>query len=212
MDKFSSEQKRIAMALLHGGPQTIEELNGSVGISFDVLSKELKGLVKLKLLVADGYPLKYSLKKEIMEELKRRKNLSMDDENPIRLKVVIDVQAIVEEVAEKSLAEVEKALRGEKDFIVYTIFKAKPINHGETVTSYIEADVSVKDFKSLVKLMYFFGPTSVEVVKPRKLEVSIDDLQEGLMDMAEMIQAYNYHVLKTMKKTELESFQKKLLK
>lgn len=212
MDKFSSEQKRIAIALLHGGPQTIEELNSSVGLSFDVLSKELKELVKLKLLIADGYPLKYSLKREIMEELKRRKSISMDDENPLRLKVVIDVQALVEEVAEKSLNEVEKALRAEKDFTVYDLFKAKPIKQGDTVTSYLEADVSVKDFKSLVRLMYFFGPTSVEVVKPRKLELSIDDLQEGLMDMAEMIQAYNYHVLKTMKKDELESFQKKLFK
>lgn len=210
--EFSSEQKRIALTLLHGGPQTIEELNGSVGIPFDVLSKELKGLVKLKLLIVDGYPLKYSLKKEIMEELKRRKEISMDDENPVRLKVLIDVQALVEEVAEKSLAEVEKALREEKDFTVYGVFKAKPISHGETVTSYVEADVSVKDFKALVRLMYFFGPTSVEVVKPKKLEISIDDLQEGLMDMAEMIQAYNYHVLKAMKKSELESFQKKLFK
>lgn len=212
MDKFSSEQKRIAIALLHGGPQTIEELNSSVGLPFDVLFRELKGLVKLKLLVVEGYPLKYALKKEIAAELQRRKELSLDDENPIRLKVVIDVQAIVEEVAQKSLAEVEKALRAEKEFTVYDIFTAKPISHGETVTSYLEADISVKDFKSLVRLMYFFGPTSVEVVKPRKLELSIDDLQEGLMDMAEMIQAYNYHVLKTMKKSELESFQKKLLK
>lgn len=212
MDKFSNEQKRIALALLHGGPQTIEELNGSLGVPFDVLSKELKELVKLKLLIVDGYPLKYSLKKEIMEELKRRKSISMDDENPIRLKVVIDVQALVEEVAEKSLTEVEKALRAEKEFTVYDIFKAKPMSQGDTVTSYLEADLSVKDFKSLVRLMYFFGPTSVEVIKPKKLELSIDDLQEGLMDMAEMIQAYNYHVLKTMKKSELESFQKKLFK
>lgn len=212
MDKFSSEQKRIALAILHGGPQTIEELNGALTIPFGVLSKELKELVKLKLLAVEGYPPRYALKKEIAAELKRRKELSLDDENPVRLKVMIDVQAIVEEVAEKSLAEVEKALRAEKDFTVYSVFKAKPINHGETVTSYLEADVSVKDFRGLVRLMYFFGPTSVEVVKPKKLEIRIDDLQEGLMDMAEMIQAYNYHVLKTMKKSELESFQKKLFK
>lgn len=211
MEKFSPEQKRIAHAMFRGGPKTIEELHKGLGLSFDVLSKELKELLKMKLVVVEGYPSKYSLKKEILEELKRRKDLSEDDANQLRLRVIIDVQALVEEVATKSLNEVEKALQADSDFTIYELVKAQPIKKDETVTSYLEADLSVKDYKSLVKLMYFFGPTSVEVLKPKKLEISMSDLQEGLMDMAEMIQAYNYHILKNMKKDELERFQKKLL-
>jgi len=40
----------------------------------------------------------------------------------------------------------------------------------------------------------------------------MDDLQDALMDMAEMIQAYNASMLKYMEKEELEEFAKNLYK
>ncbi len=211
MDKFTKDQKRIAVALLQNGPKTVEELNRLLGLPFDVLSSQIKELLKLKLLIVEGYPPKYYLSKEIAKELRRRKDLAAEDDNPLRLKVIIDVQALVEEAAIKALNEAEKALRKDKDFTIYDLIKAEPIKQGDYVTSYLEANISVPDFKTLVKLMYFFGPTSVEVLKPKKFEIAMDDLQEGLMDMAELIQSYNYYILKTMKKDELEAFQKKLL-
>ena len=59
--------------------------------------------------------------------------------------------------------------------------------------------------------MYFFGPTSLEVLKPKKFEIPMSDLQDGLMDMAEMIQSYNMHILKSMRKDDLERFQRKMM-
>ncbi len=210
MDKFTNDQKRIALALA-GGPKTIDELNKGLGMPFDVLSKELKELLNLKLAVVEGYPSKYHLKKEIINEIKRRKEVSLDDSNPLRLKIIIDVQALVAEAATKSLNEVEKKLKADNDFTIYDIFKAEPIKHEEYFTSYLEINLSVKDFKSLVKLMYFFGPTSLEVLKPKKFEIPMSDLQDGLMDMAEMIQSYNMHILKSMRKDDLERFQRKMM-
>ena len=206
---FSEEQKRIAVSLLHG-PKTSEELNKQLNIAFNELNKELNAMLKLKVITKSGYPLRYSLKPEIEKEVRRRKDLSEEDDFRLRVRAIVDVQTIEEALAKKSLDEVEKALRKDKDFTIYDITKAEPIQQGEHFTSYMEADLSVKDFKALVKLMYFYGPTTIEVIWPKKLELSLDDLQEGLMEMAEMIQAYNYHILKMMSKKELEDFQKKL--
>jgi len=58
--------------------------------------------------------------------------------------------------------------------------------------------------------MYFYGPSSVEVLKPAKFDIRADDLQDGLMDMAEMIQAYNSHVLQLMGRKELAEFNSRL--
>lgn len=211
MEKFSENQKKIAHSLFLGS-KTSEELSEKLEIPFPEVSKELKGLLKLNLVTVSGYPSKYFLKKEIQGELMRRKELSADDKNPLRLKIIIEVQALIEESALKSLKQVEDGLKSDKDFIVYDTFFAEPMKQDEKFSSYLEANLSVKDFKSLVKLMYFFGPTSIEVLKPQKMEVSLSDLQDGLNDMAEMIQSYNYYILKLMNKKELEEFQKKLLK
>ncbi len=211
MEKFSAEQSKISHGLFLG-PKTIEELAKSTGFSVPVLSRELKVLIKMGFVGVSGYPSKYSLKKEIQQELSRRKELSLEDKNMVRLKAVIEVQALVEESAVKSLESVEKGLREQDDFTIYSINVAKPLKQEEKFSSYLEVDLSVKDFKALVKLMYFFGPTSVEVLKPSKMEVSMHDLQEGLMEMAEMIQAYNYYILKLMNKKELEEFQRKLIR
>ena len=64
----------------------------------------------------------------------------------------------------------------------------------------------------MVKFMYFYGPTSVEVLKPQKVVLAMDDLQDALMEMAEMIQSYNEAMLKSMAKSELEDFAKNLYK
>ena len=183
MAAFSDNQKKISHSLFLGG-KTIEELSKATGFSGTELSKELKALIKAGYVTVFGYPSKYSLKNEIQQELSRRKELSAEDKNMVRLKAIIEVTALLEESAVKSLEEVEKGIREQEDFIIYSISTAKPIKHDEKFSSYLEADLSVKDFKALVKLMYFFGPTSIEVLKPHKIEISMADLQDGLGEIA----------------------------
>jgi len=209
--KFTEKQAKIAHFISTGG-KTSEEISSKLKIPLNEVSEELKAMMKLRLVRQDGYPLKYSLAPEIEGKLKERKEIAMEDTYKLRLKIITDVQSIEEELAIKSLDEVEKALRQESDFTVYDISKAKPVKEGEHYTSYLEAELSVKDFPALVRLVYFYGPTSIEVVKPQKFEISMDELQDGIMDMVEMVQSYNYHILKLMNKKELDEFQRKLLK
>ena len=209
--RFTEKQAKIAH-FVSSAPKTAEEISSRLALPLDEVSEELKGMMKLKLIRQDGYPLKYSLAHEIDVRLKERKEISMEDSYKLRLKIITDVQSIEENMAMKSLDEVEKALRQEQDFTIYDVTKAKPVKEGEHYTSYLEAELSVKNFPALVRLVYFFGPTSIEVIRPEKFEISIEELQDGLMDMVEMVQSYNYHILKLMNKKELDEFQRKLLK
>ena len=207
--RFTEEQKRIAV-LLFQSPKTAEELSNKLNAKQEELGKELKEMLKLKLIAQEGYPPKYKLKQEIYKEVMRRKEIEAEDRFKLRLKIMIEAQAIEQEILKKQMKEIEAALRKEKDFTVYDVKHAKAIKSREYYSTYAEVNLSVRDFKSLVKLMYFYGPVSVEVIKPSRYEIAISDLQDGLMDMADMIQSYNQYVLKLMNRKELNEFYNKL--
>lgn len=205
MVKFTEEQKRIAFSL-YSAPKTVEELNKALGIPFDQLNEQLKQMLKLQLVKVEGYPQKYRLVDSVAEGVKRRKEIAEKDPFDLRLKTVIEFKAVEESFLEKHIKELEGKLRKDKHYIIYDIYKAKPMHSGTHYTSYLEVNLSAKDFTSIIRFMYFYGPSSVEVLKPRKVVLSMDDLQDALMEMAEMVQIYNAAMLKSMAKEELEEF------
>lgn len=209
MGKYTSEQKKIAVLLMHS-PKTVEELNNQLNIPYNDLTEQLKGMLKLDVISKSGYPPKYRLKENIVEAVRKRVDIAEKDQFKLRMKVIIEGLAIEEELLKKQMNDVKKALEKEKDFTIYDIRMEKIAKVGEHYSTFLEVNLSVKDFKALVKLMYFFGPSSVEILKPDKLEIPLSDLQDGLVDMAEMIQAYNHYILKMMNRQELAEFHRKL--
>ena len=69
--RFSDEQKKIAILLLNE-PKTEEQLNKQLNIPFDRLMLELKTMVKLNVISKEGYPTKYKLKQDIIDEVQKR--------------------------------------------------------------------------------------------------------------------------------------------
>ena len=209
MSRFSEEQKRIALLLLHE-PKTAEELNKQLSIPYNKLMAELKAMLKLDVIQREGYPTKYRLKANIAKEVQRRKKIAEDDMNKLRLQAFIEMQAIEEDLLKKQLGKVKEALQKEKAFTVYSLEQAEPVKEGEHFSSYLSVNFSVKDFPALVKFMFFYGPSSIEVLKPDRIELSAQDLQEGLIDMAEMVQKYSQYISRMMNKEELEKFHTQL--
>ena len=211
MAKFqlSELQKKIGLSILHNS-KTAEELVKDLGVSYEDLTGELKEMMRLNLIKMSGYPLKYSITKEISEALSQRSQIAEKDPFKIRLALIIEAQALEEELLLKEMKNIESAMRKEKDFTVYSSKLSEPAKNGEYYANYLEAELSVKDFTSMVKLMYFYGPVSVEVLKPEKLELSASELQDGLGLMLNMIQSYNHTMLKLMNRQELEQFYKKI--
>jgi len=209
MPKFTEEQKRIAMLLLHE-PKTIEELNKQLNLPYNKLSEELKEMLKKEVITKEGFPTKYKLKENIAEEVLRRKKVSETDDSALRLRAYIEMQAIEETLLKKNMDKIAEAMQKETVFTVYSLEKAKVSQQEEYYSSYIEVNLSVKDFASLIKFMFFYAPSSIEVLKPEKVSFSAHDLQDGLIDMTDMINKYSNYIAKSMNKEELEKFHDKL--
>ncbi|MEW6294871.1 MAG: hypothetical protein AB1467_01075 [Candidatus Diapherotrites archaeon] len=209
MVKYTDTQKRIALLLMHE-PKTVEELSNQLNIPYDELMEELKPMLKLELVEKEGYPTKYRLKQHIKEEVKRRKELSEEDKNKLRLLATIEVQAIEEELLKKQLKEIKEAMMKEEDFLIYDIREAEAVKQNEYQSSFLEVNLSVKDFRALMRLMFLYGPVAVEVLKPQKFETTMDDLQDGLMAVVEIVHTYTDYIAKKMSREELEEFTRKL--
>ncbi len=211
MPRFTEEQKRIALLLIHG-PKTAEDLNSQLNIPFNKLTDELKAMIKLGVIEKQGFPTKYALKKNIASEVQKRKKIAETDLNKLRIRAFIEMQAIEEELLKKQLDKLEDAMKKDKSFTLYSLDRAKIDKQGEYYSTYFEINFSVKDFVSLVKFMFFYGPTSVEVVKPSKIEFSAQDLQDGLIEMSDMVQKYSQTIHKMLSKQELDKFTADLYK
>jgi hypothetical protein len=211
MAKLTETQKSVALALLTG-PRTVEELAKSQKLSLGELQETLKEMVKLDLAIKEeGYPTKYSLKKEIVEELGRRQKIEEEDKNYIRIKAVIEMIAIEPEILKKATDKITESLQNDKSFTVYDLKIHPVLKQEEDYSTFVDLNVTAKDFRSIVKFMYFYGPSSVEIIKPAKIELSAQDFQDGLMDMAEMIQNYTQYIARMMNRQELESLHQRLI-
>ncbi len=211
MSRFTEEQKRIALLLLHE-PKTVEELNAQLNIPYDKLMNELRGMLKLKVVEKKGFPTKYALKDNIAEEVRRRQQLGDNDFNSVRIKAFVEIQAVEESLLKKQLDKLSKEIKKDKAFIVYDLNKAKIEENEGQFTSFLEVNMSVKNFSALVRFMIFYGPTAVEVLKPETIEFSAQDLQEGLVDIADMVNKYAAFIASKMNKDELEAFYDRLFK
>ena len=209
MGRYTEEQKRIALLLMHE-PKTIEQLNQQLNIPYDELTHQVKEMLQLGVVVKEGFPTRYRLKEEIAERAKKRRDLAEEDDNPVRLKVTIEAQATERSGVERALTEMEAALRREPDFTIYECVLEKLIESGSHYSSFLEVNLSVKDFRALMKLLFFYGPSSLEVLKPDKWAITADDLQDGLVDAANMVYGYNDYIIKQMTKKELQEFSNKL--
>ena len=211
MANFTEEQKRIAMLLMYGS-KTAEELNKQLDIPYDKLMQELSGLLKLDVIAKEGYPTKYNLKENISQEVKRRKRISEDDSFKLRLSAFIEMQAIEKTLLENNLAKIEGAVKKEKDFTIYSIEKAEVKKEDEYYSSYLEVNLTVRDFTTLMHFVMFYAPASLEIIKPAKIEFTAQDLQDGLVDLSDMIHKYTDYITKLMNRKELERFNKNLFK
>ena len=197
------------MLLLHE-PKDAEELNKQLSIPYNKLMEELKGMLKLGVIEKEGYPTKYKLKHNIAKEVQRRKQVAEEDQNMVRLRAFIEMQAIEPDLLKKQMGALKDALEKDKAFTLYAAEEAEAVKEGEHYSSYLDVNFSVTDFVSLVRFMFFYGPSSIEVVKPDKIEFSAQDLQDGLVDMADMVQKYTQYITKILSREELEKFTRQL--
>jgi len=207
MGGFSDEQKKIALLLL-SEPKTEEELHKQLNLPYDKLSVELKEMLKLGLVLKEGYPTKYRLRQDIINELQKRKKIAEDDSFKIKIRAIIELKAVEENLLKKHLEKITEALQNEKRFTIYGINQAEVVEEDEMYSSFLEVTLTVKDFPMLISFLFYYGPTTVEVMKPSKIELSSYEFQEGLVTLSEIFQKYADYFTKKLTKAELDRFYK----
>ncbi|MBT4870288.1 MAG: hypothetical protein HON47_01830 [Candidatus Diapherotrites archaeon] len=203
--RFSDEQKKIAILLLNE-PKTEEQLNKQLNIPFDRLMLELKTMVKLNVISKEGYPTKYKLKQDIIDEVQKRKEISDKDAFRLRIRAIIEFKAIEETLLKRHMGKIKEALDKEKPFTIYDVKEAEIVEEGEMYSSFLEVNLSIKDYPSLIRFLFYYGPVNIEIIKPKKLEFNHFEFQEGLMELADIFQKYADFFTKHLNKEELNKF------
>jgi len=206
---FSDEQKKIALLLLSES-KTEEELHKQLNLPYDKLSIELKQMLKLGLVLKEGYPTKYRLRQDIIDELQKRKKISDSDAFKIKVSAIIELKAIEKNLLEKHIQKIIDAIKSEKNFTIYNMAPAEVVEEDEMYSSFIEVTLTVKDFSTLMLFLFYYGPTSIEIIKPDKIEITQQEFQDGLVQLSGIFQKYADFMLKHLNKEELNKFHKDL--
>ncbi len=205
-----SEDKKLISRLLLRGPKTADEIANSLSMQGSRVSGELKEMLSTGLVSKSGYPTKYSLEKGITETLRERKETESKDHFKVRLRAVIEMQAIDESLLEQHLSQIEEMLKNEKDYTIYAMKRAEIQKSGEYYSSFIDLNFSARDFKAMVRFVFFYGPSVIEVLKPNRVEFGAEDLQNALVQMSVLVQAYSEEITRLMNRKELEEFNQSL--
>jgi hypothetical protein len=209
--QFSEKQKKLSSALVNG-PLSLEQLAERTNMKQSDAQEELKFLMQLKLVSLSGTPPVYTLKEEVANELKHRKMIELTDDNKFRVEIMIEVQGVEEDLVKRQCDKILENMAKEPFFKIYSK-KVAPVEKVEDkYSTYMDVNLSVRDFRGVVRLMFFYGPASIEVIKPSKIEFTLNDFQDGLVDMTDMVHAYANYIMGILNRKQIEEFNAKLFR
>ncbi len=210
--RISEIQRKIAVLLLVE-PKTIEEINKQLDLGFEAITGEVNNMLKMGLAKkTNEYPTRYVLDDYIISELKKRKDISEKDSYKIKVQMIMDVEGIVKEVVDKHLDNIKILLDKEKDITIYDIKKSDLLDQDNSYFGYIDVTCTVKDFAALIRLVMYYSPSSIEVLAPTKYDVSMYELQDGLIELSQRTQTYIKELQKRLTKEEAQLAMQKFYK
>ncbi len=206
---FSDMDRKVGLSLYRGA-KTPEEIADDIGEDVRDVMESLKKLIKLKIVVKEGYPPRYRLADNIQEALKPTDWESVEG---IKIHAIVEAQSVDENLLKKALENILKKIKKEPGMhiIKQNVSEITSTDVG-SYTGYVELDMAFEGFEPLMRFLFHYGPSVIEVVGPEKIIIDSSDLQRGLLDAAGMIQGYVEYISQLMTKKELEEFNKNLWK
>lgn len=107
--------------------------------------------------------------------------------NRVSIKAIIDVAGKPESLVSKTLDKVIEKLEADKTLKVVEIIKAEPDLQDEQsgmYTAFIEVDLEFANIRHAMNFIVEYLPTSIEILEPESINVSNEQLNEVLNDMA----------------------------
>jgi hypothetical protein len=188
---YTPIQREIARFLIKE-PHTADELAEILDVPKDKAAEELEGMLTLGVLKKDGAG-KYSLIEFITRGVEVRKGMQAE-EGEFRLKLMVEGMGRTKDSVERQLKLLEKKLRAEPVKIV-SLKCHDVIGEAEHFTGYVEAEISAKSMRELVAIIVAYGPSFVELLYPRKVEMKQSQAQGLLMDVVSAVHYYTALVL-----------------
>ena len=197
------ELRNLIAKSLSVSPKTDEELKKEFpNAKYEEIIAVLKKMLSLKLITKEGYPVKYSLSPEIKDELSRRKEISENDLNQIKVAIIIESKSEDKRALREAMEKIMTSLKKDENYVVYDANIEDIVVHDDLFSTYISAEVSCADLFNLFRLIYYYGVTSIDILKPEKLTVPISDLQNSLQTMVDMVHGYADIIFDLKKKND----------
>lgn len=111
----------------------------------------------------------------------------------INARMIIEAQGKPAEFVSESLRKLVAKMNSISGVEVYEEKHESPVettiqsNQGKIFSGLVDIGVRVKDFETLVALVIGFGPSSVIILEPDKIEISARELQNIMNDLAGVI-------------------------
>ncbi len=103
----------------------------------------------------------------------------------MKVSLIFEVLGTTREIVEKSLKEhIEKLEKIKTIFLYKKDFSKieeveKPMKNVEKAYSQIvETEAMIKDIKTLIIIAISYGPSSIEILEPKKIEISAGEMQD----------------------------------
>ncbi len=205
-------QRKIAVLLL-SEPKTTEEINKQLDVGYAQVTKELNNMLKQNLIKKiDGFPTKYTLEDYIIETIKKRKKVAESDAYRLKLRAIIELQGIDKDLVKINLDKIGNMLKNEKNFTIYDSKISEILEQDNMYFGYLDLTLTLKNFSTLIYFVSYYTPTSVEVISPEKYDLSMFELQDGIMDLSMLVQRYTSEIQKRLTQEEVKKMQDLLYK
>ena len=184
MVTFSPEQQKIARSLLKK-EKTIEELREELEVPITKLNEELKNLIQLKLVerTSDN---RYKLIDYVLRGIAMPKK---EMEGIYKINIIIEGISQDEKALEKEMDALESKLKNE-GFKLLKFERSGVSKEKDSYTAFFNVDLSVPDFSDIIYLIVQYGPSSVELLEPTDVKLSLSQAQAALNEVASAIHYY----------------------
>jgi len=182
MVEYTKGQELIARSLLDG-PKTLMEIKKKVDMEATDLNESLKQLIKVRVVERDGE--KYNLIEEVTKAL--------DQNQAFEAVFIIEGISPEKDILEKRMKVMEEKIR--LHLKPKEIDVAKPIQDEKQWSMFIECTVGFKGIHEFFNAIVSYGPSSVEVIKPKSVELDSYNLQRLISDLTSTIHYYTSVIL-----------------
>lgn len=208
-----SETQRKIVVLLNSGSKTAEEITKQLDLGFDIVTKELNNMIKINIVKkTEDFPTKYRLDDYILKELKKRKEIAEKDSFRLKVQMIIDLEGLVDDIVKIHLERMKELLEKEPNITIYDIKTSEVIAQDNSYFGYLDVTFTAKDFRTLLNTIMYYTPSSIEVLSPTRFDVSMYELQDGLIELAQRVQMYTREIQKRLTKEETDLLSKKIFK